>query len=298
MARALGILGVLGLVLVLPLLTAASAIAPIQVAPPSVTGGALTITGSKTFTDTAAFLDGGVLEGRWKNDGGFVVYNNDLGVSFPGHLCLDLNADGTCNSSATCRVASAGSSTLVCTFHLNMSGANAINLGGLTVGAAISPFGIANFISAINGTAGPTAWGTGHLTVGGSTTTSAALGLSYDTTNDAAQISSLAPNSAWKPLKLRGLKVAVQTNQANPADAVVFDGVNSTIQQVNTSALPTCNSGNLHLEVWDSTGDTGGKESKPCVCEKASDGTTFRWRNRFNALASALGNTTTCPDTT
>jgi len=50
----------------------------------------------------------------------------------------------------------------------------------------------------------PAAWGSGEVTVSPNTgATSAALGLSYDTSADESNISSIAPNVAWKNLNLK-----------------------------------------------------------------------------------------------
>jgi hypothetical protein len=93
--------------------------------------------------------------------------------------------------------------------------------GNLGIGTS-SPTGLLS-VASTSVVANPTAWGAGYSVFGpnAGSASGAALGLSYYTASDQAQITALAPGIAWKPLVLASGGLIFQTS--NGSDAGRFD---------------------------------------------------------------------------
>jgi hypothetical protein len=84
------------------------------------------------------------------------------------------------------------------------------------------------------------AWDGNSAAFGQSGSTGSALGVGYDTTNDSAWISSLAPSTAWKPLKFLGNNWRFLTNGATEVFSILNNGnigigVSAPAAQLHTS---------------------------------------------------------------
>jgi len=86
--------------------------------------------------------------------------------------------------------------------------------GKLMVGSASTPQAKFSVLTTTGLGNTPTTWSTGYATVGPNVAsqTGAALGLSYNTTSDQAEILGLAPGVAWKPLNLFSAGLIVSAN--------------------------------------------------------------------------------------
>jgi hypothetical protein len=136
----------------------------------------------------------------------------------------------------------------------------------------------------------------GNLTVSGTTTSGAGSGSTALALTEGAKI--VFGSNTFEYMTGTGNALQVGGGNGNllcNAVQTATDGYVSTGSAfLHRQTLDTCDSGNVGRIEMDSTGGTGAKYNKLCICDY--NGTTRAWRNLSNPVATAIGNTTTCPD--
>lgn len=172
-----------------------------------------TWTGNHTFAPSSGnttFTAGYVLVGTTSATLG-AANRGVLEVNGSSSSIIGLSVAGTsegyfyCDGSTVYLVTSAAGGGLPLHLGTNDVVRMAITSAGAVGIGTTAPKGLLGVASSNAGDgAGVTAWGNGYSVFGPNvgSTTGAALGMGYDTTNDRANILALAPNVAWKPLHL------------------------------------------------------------------------------------------------
>ena len=175
-----------------------------------------------------------------------------------------------------------------------------LNPNGGNVGIGTnSPTGLLS-VASTSVVANPTAWGAGYSVFGpnAGSANGAALGLSYYTASDQAQITALAPGVAWKPLVLASGGLIFQTS--NGSDAGRFDSSGNLLVGT-TSQIGAGRISSTSTEIGGSfrTTATAGNYSSLYLSRNGNDGhaVEFNWNSTTQVGTIGITSTTTSYNT-